>query len=292
MTELWGWFGGVLALVMGLCVGSFATVVIYRSPRVGMTVLRPMRSACPSCGNALTWHENIPLLSWFFLRGRCRHCDQSIGWRYPATELLMGVMFLALWCSESVNPSASLTHLAVGCWIATTCVMVSVIDIEHRIIPDAITLSGMGLGVVVSVIWPELHWDHPGYNAQSPVSGGLFAALAGGVAGAGSLWIVGRIGNVFLRQKMEEAGVEDSMGLGDVKWMGFAGTLLGAAYVLDAIMVACVTGAVVGVLLKLRLGRGAPVGLPFGPFLAVGILSEWLEPGLMWQVFRHFAGPA
>ncbi len=100
------------------------------------------------------------------------------------------------------------------------------------------------------------------------------------------------LGNVFLRQKMEEAGVEDSMGLGDVKWMGFAGTLLGAAYVLDAIMVACVTGAVVGVLLKLRLGRGAPVGLPFGPFLAVGILSEWLEPGLMWQVFRHFAGPA
>lgn len=278
--------GIALAAAVGLCVGSFANVAIHRIPIEGLSVWKPARSFCPSCGTRLAWRENVPVLAWLLQRGRCRTCGTAISWRYPAVELLVAALFVLFWSVQPPVDAESLVLLLVRWSVAFTCVVVSAIDLQHFIIPDVITLPGTALGVLLSAALPALHEGGALWRPEQPHASAVVSALAGALAGGGSLWLVGRLGNVFLRKQIEEAGVEDAMGLGDVKWMAFAGTFLGPLLVLEAILTACFAGALVGIVMKLiarARGQGL-VGLPFGPFLSAGILVELVWPGAVWSV--------
>lgn len=282
-----GWVGWFVAAFLGLSFGSFGNVAVYRIPRDGLSVRKPARSFCPSCRAPVTWFDNIPVLSWLLLRGRCRACGVSISWVYPAVELVTGLLFAGFWWRLGPPAGGPPGAVLVPWTMAFLCVVVSAIDLEHFIIPDVITLPGTALGLLASVAFPALHESHAMFDATSPHGSSFIVALVGMAAGGGSLWLVGRLGNLMLRHQVEAAGVEDAMGLGDVKWMAFAGTLLGPILVLEAILVGCFAGALVGIVLKVHArvsGGDGPVGLPFGPFLSVGILLELAWPGLAWDV--------
>ncbi len=285
-TPLEGWMGWFIASFLGLSVGSFANVAIHRVPREGLSVHKPGRSFCPSCATQLSWFDNIPVLAWVVLRGKCRSCSERISIRYPAIELLVGALFAFFWWKLNPGAGGSWVLLLVGWVMATLCVVVSAIDLEHFIIPDVITLPGIALGLLASGVFPEIHASHAMFRSESAHTSSVVVGIVGLVAGGGSLWLVGRLGNLMLKSQVEAAGVEDAMGLGDVKWMAFAGTLLGPILVLESIMIGCFAGAVVGIGLKVvaRLQRSdSPVGLPFGPFLSLGILIEMLWPGSAWD---------
>lgn len=290
-----GWAGVVVAGVVGLCFGSFANVVIYRSPREGLSVLSPARSFCPGCRNPVAARDNLPVLSWLALRGRCRSCGMRIPVRYPAVELLVGLLFAAAWWLWPPADVAAAGPLLAGWLLAFACVTVTLIDLEHFIIPDVITYPGTALGLLLSLAFPALHAGHVAFEADAPRLSSLAAGVAGLLAGGGSLAAVGWVGNLFLRRKLEAAGVQDAMGWGDVKWMAFAGTLLGVFSVLSAILIGCFLGALAGLGMKLLArvrGREAPVGLPFGPFLSAGIVAELLHPELAWTLVDALARPA
>lgn len=289
------WTGSLFAGAFGLCAGSFANVVIYRTPRDGLSVVRPARSFCPSCRAPIGWRDNLPVLSWLLLRGRCRACSASIGIRYPVVELVVGALFAVAWWLIRPVDADGFARLLMAWLLAFSGVCVTLIDLEHLIIPDAITYPGTAAGLALSLWSPALHAGQVAFRADSPHLSSLFAALAGLLAGGGSLFLVGQLGNLFLRRRLAEAGVQDSMGWGDVKLMAFAGTLLGALSVLSAILVGCFLGALAGVLMKLwaaARGQPSPVGLPFGPFLTVGVLAEIVRPELAWHVVESLARPA
>ncbi|HZL99746.1 MAG TPA: A24 family peptidase [Planctomycetota bacterium] len=289
----WGWLG--LAAAFGAAVGSFANVVIYRAPLEGLSSLRPARSFCPECRASIAWRDNLPVVSWLLLRGKCRACRQPISARYPAIELALAVLFaLAAWHLAPLDLLGA-GRLLVAFYLIATCVIVTVIDLEHQIIPDTITWPGMVLGVLASVALPGLHAGHVGFSADAPRTTALLASIYGLAVGAGSLALVGQLGNLLMRRKIAAAGLQDSMGWGDVKWMGLAGAFLGVSGVLGSILIGCFTGAFVGLLMlplaRLR-GRDAPVGLPFGPFLALGLLCEFFAPGLAWSLLARLTGAA
>lgn len=280
------WLAPVAVACFGLAVGSFCNVAIHRVPRDGLSVGSPRRSRCPSCGTQLRWSDNIPVLSWLGLRGRCRYCAVRISWRYPAVELLVGALMFGFWALNPPTDASQWAVFAVYAIFAATCVVVSAIDLEFWILPDVVTLPGTALGLLLAAALPALHEMHLGFKIDSPHGSSLVLAAAGALAGGGSLWLVGQLGNLALRKQIAEAGVADAMGLGDVKWMALCGTLLGPLLVLEAILAACFFGAVLGIALKLihrwRGGRG-PVGLPFGPFLSLGALIELAWPGSVWR---------
>lgn len=287
-----GWFGVTVALGLGLSVGSFGNVLIHRLPLERLSVLKPARSFCPSCRTQLTWKDNIPVLAWLLLRGRCRHCGVTISARYPLIELIVGLLYAWLWWLQPPVDGQAAVVLGVQLYLATTCVVISAIDLEHTIIPDRVTLPGMALGVLLSFAFPFLHEGHAPFDAQDPRATALLASLGGALAGGGSLWLFGKLGNLMLARQMAEAGVEDAMGLGDVKWMAFAGTLLGPLLVLDAIMAACFVGALVGLGARLVAsvrGTEAAHGMPFGPFLSAGILAELAWPHVAWETMQLLA---
>ena len=288
-----GWGVPLLAAAFGAAVGSFSNVVIYRSPLEGLSSLTPARSFCPHCRAPIGWSDNVPLVSWLLLRGRCRACRAPISARYPLVELAVALLFaFAAWRFPPVD-AAGVGRLLVAFYLVAACVIVTFIDLEHQIIPDSITWPGMLLGVLASVALPALHEGHVGFRAEAPRSSALLASLFGLAAGAGSLVVVGQLGNLFMRRKMKAAGLQDSMGWGDVKWMGLAGAFLGVGGVFGAILIGCFAGAFVGLLMipvaKLR-GQETPVGLPFGPFLALGMLCELFMPGLAWSLLGRITG--
>ncbi len=290
-----GWFARLAAAAFGLAVGSFANVIIYRSPRDGLSSFRPARSFCPACRAQLAWHDNIPVVSWIALRARCRACRQPISARYPAIELLVAALFVAAaWLRPPVDADAA-AWLGAAFYLSATCVVVSVIDIEHLIIPDSITGTGVALGLLASLAFPSLHAGHVGFDAGSPHASSLMAAIFGLAAGGGSLAAVGLLGNRLLRRKLEQAGVPDAMGWGDVKWMALAGAFLGVLSALSAILIGCFAGAIVGLALKAgaRMRRAdSVVGVPFGPFLSLGILAELVEPELAFRLLAVLSVPA
>jgi len=290
-----GWLLIVLSAGFGLAVGSFANVVIYRSPRDGLSSFRPSRSFCPVCRAQISWYDNIPVVSWLLLQARCRSCRAPISVRYPSVELLVGIMYAAASVLASPSGDGGYVCLIAAFYLIATCVIVTLIDLEHLIIPDSITWPGMLLGLAASAAFPVLQLGHPGFRSEAPHGSALIASLFGLIAGGGSLMIVGLAGNVMLRRRLEEAGVQDAMGWGDVKWMGLAGAFLGASSVMGAILVGCFTGAVAGLAMKVvaRLRETPqPLGLPFGPFLSLGILVELARPGLTWMLLEQITKPS
>ena len=201
---------------------------------------------------------------------------------------------MGAWLLSPPVDTESSVRFVVLVYLAISCVAVTFIDLEHLIIPDTITLPGIGIGLLASFVFPFLHEGHPLYREATPHVSSLFAGVGGALAGGGSLWLVGKMATPFLRRQMEEAGVEDAMGFGDVKWMAFTGTILGAWGAWAAIAEGCLLGAVVGVVMKLvaRLrGMADAAPIPFGPFLSVGVLVELAAPGQAWELLLHLTRP-
>lgn len=253
-VELWWAVTGFVALA-GLCLGSFYNVCIWRIPR-DESIVWP-GSHCPACGHALGLWDNLPLVSWLGLRGKCRYCGGRISPRYFWVELLTGVLYTGLWLKwgwswEALAFAGFAGGLIVG----------SFIDFDHYILPDRITWGGMAFGLAAA-------WLVPGTHGMGP--GERWAALADGAiglaAGAGLLWTVGAVGKAVLKK--------DAMGLGDVKLLGAIGAMLGWKAVLFTILASSLTGTATGVAL-MALGKRELSGrIPYGPHLALGALA-WM----------------
>lgn len=242
---LLGTFGVVAAGVLGLLVGSFLNVVAHRLPRDESLAFPGSR--CPACGAAIRAWDNVPLLSWIFLGGRCRACRARISARYPALELANAVLWLLVfrvapaWCD-----------FLTGAFLCSAGLALLVIDADFQILPDAITLPGIAVGLALSF----------GSLRRTPLEAVLGAAL-----GAGGLYLL-----AFTYEKI--AG-QEGMGLGDVKMLGMVGALLGPTGVVVTLMAASLSGSVVGIALMVARRADAKMKLPFGVFLAVGAIGAW-----------------
>lgn len=235
----------VYAFLLGLCVGSFLNVCISRLPR-GESVVRP-RSRCPRCGETLAWYENVPLLSYLWLRGRCRHCREAIPARYPLVELAAG----GLWLAAALFYGG--TWLALQAAVLLSLLLaIAVVDGREGIIPDPLSLGGLGAGLALSLF---------------PGGIGPLASAAGAALGFGLLWSVSRIG-----ERLMDTPV---MGGGDVKMLAMMGSFVGPAGTLLALFLAALSGAAVyGPVAVVRGER--LLRLPFGVFLAVGGAATFL----------------
>jgi len=255
-------FAGAM-FVFGLLVGSFANVVIWRFPR-GESLSTP-GSHCPSCGAPVRWYDNIPVVSWLLLRGRCRACKARIARRYPAVELLSGLLWLTAALAWGISAQAVIAGLFF--W---TLLVLTFIDLDTMRLPNpivgllaALGLAGAAVSQLVDATWVPLT------PAESP----LLMALLGALLGAG---LSGAIAALY-------AGVRgrSGFGMGDVKLLGAMGLFLGP-YVLLALFVGSLFGAVVGIVTASRSEQGLAAKIPFGPFLALGgILTALVGPELV-----------
>jgi len=209
------------AFVFGLCVGSFLNVCIARWPH-DLSVVRP-RSRCPRCGHQLAWFENIPLVSWIVLRARCRCCQEPISAIYPGVELLVG----AVWAFCVYQYGATFTALRLGLFV-TLLLGVAVTDLQHYLIPDGFTITGLIAMLAGALLAPFL--------GESTIFASPFDALVGACAGAGLIAIVGWLGEAALGR--------EAMGMGDMTLMAFVGAALGPARAIATVFVGATIGAI------------------------------------------------
>jgi leader peptidase (prepilin peptidase)/N-methyltransferase len=246
----------VALFILGTILGSFFNVVIYRVPR-GESIIRPA-SACPACGTRLRAWDNIPLLSYIVLGGRCRYCSKPISARYPTVELLSGVLPVLFFLSFGWSP-AFFVYWGVSCVL----VIVSFIDLDHLIIPDGFTIPGIAVGLVVA-----------------PMAGliGFWEAVIGALVGGAALLIIGFLGELVFKK--------ESMGMGDVKLAAMLGVFMGWRMLILSLFVAFFIGSVVGIVCLANKSKGWDSHLPFGPFIALGavIALLWGEPILLWYM--------
>jgi leader peptidase (prepilin peptidase)/N-methyltransferase len=235
----------LLAAMIGLCVGSFLNVCIYRLPR-GESLAWPA-SRCTQCGKPLRWYHNIPLVSWLALRGRCAYCRARISPRYPVVEAITALTWvLIVW----LTPPGWL--LASRLVLGTALIVLFAIDLEHQLLPNVITLPGIAIGLALSFVAP------PG-----PVDSLLGTALGGGV-----LYAIAA-GYYLLRK-------EEGMGMGDVKMLAMIGAFLGWRAVLVTLVLSSFAGAAIGIVLMATQRGTLRYALPFGTFLSVGALVAML----------------
>lgn len=284
----------IIAFLFGSVVGSFANVCIARWPH-GQSVISP-RSRCPNCMTAIAWYDNIPILSWLILGARCRTCKQPISWQYPLVEALTGSLFLLVYLRFGLTP-ATLVYF----YLAAALVIVTFQDLADWTIPDEITLTGIPIGIAVSLlgmVWP----DTTALRVTSP-----FDAIAGACLGGALLFSIDRLTVLILKKP--------GMGLGDVKLLAMLGAFLGWKGVLGTVFIACLIGSVVGVTVlyyyRVRRtaapspeetpqdGEAAPPAssneeeqitleghyLPFGPYLALGGFIYLLIGPEAWQAY-------
>ncbi len=246
---LWLIYAGLL----GAVVGSFLNVVVYRLP-LGQSVVSPP-SRCPKCGNRLQWFDNIPILGWLLLGGRCRKCKNSISIQYPVVELITAVLFvLVVW----LTPPGPL--LATRLLLVCILVVLFGIDLEHQILPNSITLPGIVAGVLLSIIAPP----------------GVRDALIGVVVGGGILYTIAW--GYYLWRR------EEGLGMGDVKMLAMVGAFLGWKAVLVTLVFASFSGAIIGVGMIAMQRGNMKLALPFGTFLSLGALIAMLvgDPLVAW----------
>jgi leader peptidase (prepilin peptidase)/N-methyltransferase len=265
-------FGYIVAGVFGAIIGSFLNVVIHRVP-LEQSIVFP-NSRCASCGGAIAFYDNIPVLSYLALRAKCRHCKEHISFRYPAVELLTAALFVGVAWHDGL--SAALPFDLV---FASALLALVFIDAEHMILPNVITYPGIVFAVVARVAIPFLtgtpHFDDVPSLAQGALANmpipvtSLAGALIGALLGGGSLWLMG-----WTWEKLR--GIE-AMGLGDVKMMFMVGAYLGWRLTILTIFIGVLSGSVIGILLMARQGqRNMQMLLPFGVFLGLGALAALL----------------
>ena len=255
--------------IFGSIAGSFLNVCIYRLPRE-KSLWNPSRSYCPHCHEMIAWYDNIPLVSYFALNAQCRHCGSHISSRYAMVEFLTATLFaftFAILRGRGEGIPVTAVYLA----LVGTLIVGSFIDIELRIIPNCITIGGMILAPIISIMVPELHsakwWQFGrGYMIFSDhLFGPLTASLIGAAVGAGATWLSGVLGKVMFRR--------EAMGFGDVKLMALLGGLLGWQQVLLVFFMAPIFGLAVGLI---HLLRTRDHHIPYGPFLSLATLVTLL----------------
>ena len=239
---------GVIIFILGLGIGSFLNVVIYRVPRGESIVLPP--SHCPNCEEKLDPWELIPIISYIFLKGKCINCGEKISIRYPIIELFTGIIFLLNGIIFD-----NIIVLAVGLILSSILIVLTIIDIDHQILPDKITIGGLAIGLIFSFIRPDFD---------------IVTSLSGIFAAGGLLFVVALVS-------------KGGMGGGDIKLMAMTGSFLGPLSAVAAVFL----GAVIGLIASLpgiisgKLEMKSK--LPFGPFLAIASLVFWFWGDIFWN---------
>ena len=254
---------GIFVFVIGLAIGSFLNVCILRIPE-RKSIVRPA-SACPKCAAAIRPYDNIPVVSWLVLGGKCRACKAPISWMYPVVELLTAALFLGCWLAFGLTP------LALK-WAAFSAIMVILVftDLRERILPDVVNYTGLAIGLAISIFTPPadgtaLWLSNKFFAFPPPIPAvSLLDALLGAAIGSSLLWIVSE---AYFRLRGREG-----MGLGDVKMMLMAGAFLGAKRTLLTIFVGSVLGSVLGLAIILAKRKGSDYELPFGTFLGAAAI--------------------
>jgi len=250
------WITLFFGFAFGTIVGSFLNVCIHRIPQ-GKSIVAPS-SHCPCCQTPIRFYDNIPLVSFIILRGRCRGCQTPISFRYPLVEFLMGLFSLILLLRYGIS-TLYLIYLA----FFASLMLVSFIDLPHRIIPDVISLPGIVIGLVISLLHPQMS---------------IKDSLIGVLLGGGSLYVVASVYHVVTKR--------EGMGGGDVKLLAMIGAFIGWKGVLFTILCSSFIGSVVGVTLMLWSSADSKYAVPFGPFLSLGaiIYVLWGEALITWYL--------
>ena len=231
------------AALLGAIIGSFLNVVILRLPEPDQSIVFPA-SHCPKCRSPLQWYENIPILSFLFLRGRCGHCGTSISWQYPLVELLMAVI------TAAISHKFQFSLVGAGYFIFSAALLVIIfIDIRLQIIPDVISLPGIVLGVVFSLVNTSVTWQD---------------SLIGLFAGGGVLYALALLYTILRKI--------DGMGGGDIKLLAMIGAWLGWQSLPFVILASSMTGSIFGLIAMQRQKLGGQTRIPFGPFLSFAAL--------------------
>jgi leader peptidase (prepilin peptidase)/N-methyltransferase len=230
----------VVSIIFGAIVGSFLNVCICRIPR-GESIVTP-GSHCPFCKNPIRFYDNIPLVSYFLLRGKCRHCDAPISLQYPLVEGVTALGSFLLFSRFGISWS----YLFYFSFIAGL-IVITVIDLYHQIIPDVISLPGIGIGFLASFLLPQLTFLN---------------SLIGVLLGGGSLFLVATFYHWLFKR--------EGMGGGDVKLLAMIGAFLGWKAVILTILLSSLIGSVMGVIIMIVKGKDLKYAIPFGPFLSLG----------------------
>jgi len=243
----------IVVFTFGAVVGSFANVVIYRLP-LSLNLVAP-RSHCGKCKTPISWFENIPIISFLVLRARCRHCGISIGWIHPAVELICGLLACACYYRFGLGFQAFYFFV-----LLTALLIASFIDLEHRIIPDSISLGGALISITIAGVfqWANKYWH---------IS--LMESLTGLVVAGGFLWLIA--------WGYEKATGREGMGFGDVKLVALFGAVVGWKGAIVSIFIGSLFGSVIGLFLILIQKKNRRTAIPFGPFLCVGFLMVLLD---------------
>ena len=260
---------GLVVALLGLAVGSFLNVCIHRLPR-GASVVAP-GSHCPACRRPIRWFDNVPVVSYVVLRGRCRACRTPIGPVYPLVELATAGLFLLQWQALGLQPL-----LAVRLAFTAALVVLFVVDLRHHLLPDAITLPGIAVGLTCSL----------------GLEPGGFDALAGALGGGGALLGIAKA-YALVRGR-------EGLGMGDVKMLAMIGAFLGLPLAFVTLAWGSLAGAAVGIGMMRSAGVDWQHPLPFGSFLAVAAVAASLvgEPFVDWyfgaagRLLEQLLGPA
>ncbi|OQW47313.1 MAG: peptidase A24 [Proteobacteria bacterium SG_bin7] len=224
--------------------GSFGNVIILRLPK-GESVVRP-RSYCYSCKELIRWYDNIPILSWFILRGKCRSCQASYSFRYPLVEFLTALLFCLVYMRFSEGKIINL-RVFEYIFFVWALVVVSMIDFDHMILPDVFTLSGIVVGLVFSIFSPDRSfWE----------------AFGGVLFGGGIFWLISYMYYIWRG--------EDGIGGGDIKLSAWIGAVLGWKAIPFVVLSSSILGSVVGLILVFKTKAGWKLKIPYGPYLALG----------------------
>ncbi|MES2963589.1 MAG: prepilin peptidase [Bdellovibrionota bacterium] len=250
----------ISAFIFGAILGSFANVVIYRMP-LGKSIVSP-GSACGTCGEPVKWYNNVPIFAWFWLRGRCASCKSKYSFRYALVEPLMATLFTA--AAFRFGFSWTLIEALVFVFMV---VCASFIDLDHMILPDKFTLTGIAIGLAGAALNPERDF---------------LEALYGVLAGGGFLWAVAYLYFVFRGR--------EGMGGGDIKLLAWIGAVMGWQAIPLVILSSSLLGSVVGLVLAARTKDGMQIAIPFGPYLAGAALAYLLFDGSRvaeWYLSMH-----
>ena len=233
-----------LVFMFGMCIGSFLNVCIYRLPS-SMSIINPSRSFCPQCNSAIQFYDNIPVFSYLWLKGRCRNCKASISLRYPLVELMTGILAIAILFMFGLTLEGFVYFIFIS-----SLLVITFIDIDHKIIPDIISLPGIPIGLAASFVLPDITFK---------------SSLIGLLVGGGSLLLVAWTYSLITHK--------EGMGGGDIKLLGMIGTFIGWKGVIFTIFAASLAGTLVGIIVMLLKGKNLKFAIPFGPFLSIGAMS-------------------
>ncbi len=240
------------AFTFGACIGSFLNVCIWRLPE-SKSIVTPA-SKCPRCNTPIRFYDNIPIISYIFLKGKCRTCREPISIRYPLVEFLTGLVAMATTIKFGISVESLIYFIFIAALIVTTF-----IDIDHQIIPDSISLPGIPIGVLSCLAIDSLQFKD---------------SLLGVLIGGGILFIIAWSYHFFTGK--------EGMGGGDIKLLAMIGAFTGWKGVLFTIFVSSLTGTIIGVTLMLLARKNLKFAVPFGPFLAIGaVLYVFFGPELI-----------